>query len=325
MTNALYDVLVIGAGPSAYTAALYAARNNRKVLVCHGMGPSGQLSSTKEVENFPSYPDGIMGPDLVYRCYEQATKCGAETKDAMVTRLRKEADGSFAVTAEPTDGTAAVELQARTVIVASGADARRLGCPGEEQYWTKGVSACAVCDGALPIFRNKPVLVIGGGDTAMEEAMHMTRYASKTYVVHRRDQFRASAVMQKRVLGSEKIEVVWDSVLEEICGDGNLCKSAKVKNVKTGEVTEIECAGVFFAIGHTPNTQFLRDSGAEFAKVLDSEAGHMIVQPGTSITAVDGLFASGDVADKRYRQAITAAGSGCMGALDAEHYLSARD
>ena len=258
--------------------------------------------------------------------FPQATKCGAETLDAMVTKLEKTEDGNFIVTCDENfDGSGDKKVTARAVIVASGADAKRMGVPGEEEYWTKGVSACAVCDGALPMFRNKPVIVIGGGDSAMEEATHMTRYASTTYVLHRRDKFRASAVMAKRVLNNPKISILWNSVLEEIVGDGKQCSGARITNVVTGETTVVDAAGIFFAIGHVPNTQFLRNSGAPFSEVLDNDAGHMVVEPGTSVTTVPGLFASGDVADKRYRQAITAAGSGCMGALDAEHYLSAQD
>lgn len=309
------DLVIIGSGPAGYTAAVYAARANVKHVLFEGFfsGPAGgQLMTTTEVENFPGFPDGITGPELMENVRNQAKRFGTvfHTEDV------KEVDFSqrpFTVVGSEHS------YKAQSVIIATGATAKKLDVPGtrEGELWGKGVSACAVCDGAMPLFREKPLFVIGGGDSAMEEAIFLTKYGSKVFIVHRRDELRASKIMGQRAMEHPKIEILWDSVIDEVKGE-SVVSSVVIKNVKTGEMEEKEAGGVFFAIGHKPNTDFLK------GQLPTDEAGYLKVKAGTSLTDVEGIFAAGDVHDPHYRQAITAAGSGCMAALDAERFLSAK-
>lgn len=310
-------IIVVGSGPAAHTAAIYAARAELQPLMFEGfmaggVAAGGQLTATTEVENFPGFPEGISGPDLMIRMREQAVKYGTRIVTETVERVDLSGPPHKVVAAGK-------EYSARSVVIATGATARRLAIPGEEGYWQKGISACAVCDGALPIFRQKSLVVIGGGDTACEEASFLTKFASKVYMLHRRDELRASKAMQKRVLENPKIEVVWNTVAVEAVGETFL-SGVKARNVKTGEERLIEASGLFYAIGHTPNTGFL---GGQLAT---DEVGYLVLpQPGSTGTAVAGVFACGDVQDRVFRQAVTAAGSGCMAALEAERYLSEAD
>jgi len=310
----MQNVIIIGSGPAAHTAAIYAGRANLQPLMFEGLmaggiAAGGQLTTTTEVENFPGFPEGISGPDMMVRMREQSVKCGATIKTVTVDKIDLKSKPFKVFAGSET-------LQAKTVIIATGATAKRMNLPGEERLWQRGISACAVCDGALPIFRDKTLAVIGGGDSAVEEATHLTKYGRKVYIVHRRDELRASKAMQKRAFANEKIEVVWDSIPLEALGD-KVFSGLKIKNVKSGEERVLEAGGLFYAIGHAPNTGFL-DSQLD----LD-ETGYILTKPGTTQTSVKGVFACGDVQDKRYRQAVTAAGTGCMAALEAEHYLSA--
>ncbi|KAK9164780.1 hypothetical protein Syun_005682 [Stephania yunnanensis] len=308
-------VCIIGSGPAAHTAAIYTSRAELKPILfegwmANGIAPGGQLTTTSDVENFPGFPDGILGLDFMDRCRNQSLRFGTQILTETVTRL----DLSSSPFKVYTD---ANTVEADSLIIATGAVAKKLNFSGSEQYWNRGISACAVCDGAAPIFRNKPLAVIGGGDSAMEEANFLTKYGSKVYIIHRRDAFRASKIMQGRALGNPKIEVVWNSVVEEAYGEGerDLLGGLKVKNVVSGEVQDLKVNGLFFAIGHEPATKFL-DGQLD----LDSD-GYVLTKPGTTLTSVRGVFAAGDVQDNKYRQAVTAAGSGCMAALEAEHYL----
>jgi len=307
------NIIIIGSGPAAHTAAIYAARANLTPLLFEGLmaggvAAGGQLTTTTEVENYPGFPEGISGPDLMAKMRGQSVRYGTRIKTITIDKVDL-SKRPFLVTA----GNETFESKA--VIIATGATAMRLNLPGEERLWQKGISACAVCDGALPIFRNKVLLVIGGGDTAAEEALYLTKYASKVIMLVRRDVFRASKVMQERVFANTKIEVRWNTNAVEVIGDTALT-GVKTKNNKTGEEGVIEAGGLFYAIGHQPNTSFL---GGQLE--LD-ETGYIKTVPGSTKTSRDGIFACGDVQDKVYRQAVTAAGTGCMAALEAERFLS---
>jgi thioredoxin reductase (NADPH) len=301
------DVVVLGSGPAGYTAALYAARANLRPLVLKGLEAGGQLMLTTEVENYPGFPDGIMGPELMDAMEKQAARFDAEIVAQSATRVDL-SERPFRVWAGDH------EWRARTLIVSTGASAKWLGVPGEETLRGRGVSACATCDGFF--FRDRELLVVGGGDTAMEEATFLTKFASAVTIVHRRDEFRASKIMQERALSNPKIGVIWNTVVDEILGDGAVT-GARLRNVETGEVTDVRTDGVFMAIGHTPNTELL-------AGQLDlTSAGYVLVDEPTTRTSVPGVFAAGDVTDVIYRQAVTAAGQGCKAAIDAERFLEA--
>ncbi len=305
-------VVVIGSGPSGYTAAIYAARAMLQPLLFEGFmsGTSGgQLMTTTDVENFPGFPEAVSGPDLMAKMRQQAVRFGTEVvaEDVLTVDCSKR---PFLVRGSSR------EVNAHALIVATGAMAKRLDVKGTKdgEFWQKGVSACAVCDGALPIFRNKDVYVIGGGDSAMEEALYLTRYASRVFIVHRRSALRASKIMADRALRHPKITVLWDSVVEEVGGD-TLLRQVTIKNVKSHGVEIRPAAGLFFAVGHEPNSSFLG------GQVELDQKGYIKVVPGTCRTSVPGIFAAGDVQDYMYRQAITAAGSGCMAALEIEREL----
>jgi len=301
------DLIIIGSGPAGLTAAIYAARADLKPLVIEGLQPGGQLTITTEVENFPGFPEGIQGPELMDRMRQQAMKFGSEHLYELVTRV----DFSrrpFQV------WTGDVKHEARSIIVATGASARWLGMESEKRLQGRGVSACATCDGFF--FRDMKVAVVGGGDSAVEEATFLTRFAREVVIVHRRNELRASPVMRERAAGDPKVSFLWDSVPEEILGD-DVVTGMKVRNVKTGEVSTVPLDGVFMAIGHTPNTEVFKGQ-------LDLDGkGYVKVDRMTS-TNVEGVFACGDVVDTRYRQAISAAGWGCMAALDVQHWLAAQ-
>lgn len=298
-------VLIVGSGPAGLTAAVYAARADLQPLMIEGMERGGQLMLTTDVENYPGFPDGIMGPDLMEQMRKQAERFGTRIMSSDVTGVDF-SQRPFTVSVGQDTYTA------QSIIISTGASARWLGVEGEDQLRGFGVSACATCDGFF--FRDKELLIVGGGDTAMEEAIFLTKFASKVTVVHRRDEFRASPIMVDRVLEHPKIDVLWDSVIVEIVGD-TLVTGAKIRNVKTDEVTDFAADGIFVAIGHTPNTKV-------FNGALDlDETGYILTEPGTTATSVEGVFAAGDVTDKIYRQAVTAAGMGCQAALDAQRWL----
>ena len=300
------NVVIIGSGPACYTAAIYTARANLNPLLIEGLEVGGQLSITTMVDNFPGFPEGIMGPALMEDMKKQAERFGTEYLPGMVTQVDL-SHNPFRVFTD--DG----ETQTRTVIISSGASARLLGLESEKKLIGYGVSTCATCDGYF--FRGKEILVVGGGDSAIEEATFLTKYASKVTLVHRRDQLRASKIMQDRAFKNPKIDFVWDTVVEEIYDiNAKTVKGVKLRNLKSNEVTDFKCEGVFVAIGHVPNTQIFRG-------LLEMDAnGYIVTHDGTK-TSVPGVFAAGDVQDHVYRQAISAAGTGCMAGMDAERYL----
>lgn len=312
MSDRVEKLVIVGSGPAGHTAAIYSARANLSPLMFEGfmaggVAAGGQLTTTNDVENYPGFPEGINGPEMMDLFRRQSLRFG--------TRILTETVEKVDLSRRPFRVmTSSGETLTETVIVATGATARRLGIPGEELFWQQGISACAVCDGALPIFRNKVLMVIGGGDTAVEEATHLTKFGTEVIVVHRRDTLRASKIMQQRLLSHPKIRMRWDSVAEEALGDDAL-KSVRIRNVKSNETDVVEAEGLFYAIGHVPNTGFL-DGQLE----LD-DAGYVVTTPGTTRTSVEGVFAAGDVQDKVWRQAVTAAGTGCMAALEAERFL----
>ncbi len=301
----MHNVVIIGSGCAGLTAAIYAARANLAPLVIDGHEPGGQLSLTTHVENFPGFPDGIMGPELIENMRKQAQKFGTEFKAGVISEVD--------LTQRPFKIVAGKDTyEAQTLIVAAGASARLLGLPNERELIGHGVSTCATCDGYF--FRGKAIAVVGGGDSAMEEANFLSRYASRVYLIHRRKEFRASKIMIDRVKANEKVELVTPGVVEEIVASNGLVEGVQVKNPESGEIRKIELHGVFVAIGHDPNTTVFK------GKLEMDTNGYLIAKHG-SVTQVPGVFVAGDVQDHRYRQAVTAAGSGCMAALDAEKFL----
>ena len=297
------NVIILGSGPAGLTAALYAARANLQPLVLKGIDAGGQLMLTTDVENYPGFPDAILGPELMERMEKQAARFDAELLHQAASRVDL-SSRPFAVWSGDE------EWRARTLIVATGASARWLGVPGEDRLRGRGVSSCATCGF---FFRGQELVVVGGGDSAVEEATFLTRFATKVTIVHRRGELRASKIMQERAFANEKIEFVWDSTVQEILGNGSV-SAARLRNVKTGALTDVAAGGVFVAIGHTPNTEL-------FQGQLEMNQGYIAVREPTTRTSVEGVFAAGDVVDFTYRQAITAAGMGCQGAMDAERFL----
>lgn len=304
------QVVIIGSGCAGWTAAIYTARANLNPLLITGQQPGGLLTTTSSVENFPGFQNGIEGTALMMEMQEQATRFG--TRIQYLSRVES-VDFSSNPLKVTVDGKT---VEARSVIVAVGAGHRHLGVPGEHELENRGVTYCATCDGALPIFRNQPLVVVGGGDSACEEASYLTRFASQVYLIHRRDALRASKIMAERTLANPKITPVWNSVVEEVLDvTQNRVTGVRLKNIVTDEVSTLDCAGLFVAVGHTPNTQIFR------GQLAMDEAGYLILGEG-SRTNIPGVFAAGDCADSVYRQAITAAGMGCAAAIDAERWLA---
>jgi thioredoxin reductase (NADPH) len=299
------DVVILGSGPAGLTAAIYTARANLAPVVVEGLKAGGQLMDTTDVENYPGFPQGVMGPDLMENFKQQAERFGTTFVRGDATRVDLKSRPMTVSTDEET-------IEAKAVIIATGASPLELGLPGEKEYAGRGVSYCATCDGFF--FREKEIVVVGGGDTAMEEALFLTRYGKRVTVVHRRDELRASKIMADRAKANEKIEFLWDSVVEEVVGDGTKVRSMRVKNVKTGEISERSCEGFFVAIGHRPNTELFRDL------LPTDDQGYLTPGKG-SFTELEGVFMAGDVHDHHYRQAVTAAAAGCMAAIDCERWL----
>ena len=303
-------VLIVGSGAAGYTAAIYASRANLKPALVRGIQPGGQLTITTDVENYPGFAEAVQGPWLMDQIHEQAKNVGTEMFEDTIVEADLSARPFRAV------GDSGAVYTGDTLIIATGASARWLGLESEQKFSGYGVSACATCDGFF--FREKPVVVIGGGNTAVEEALFLTNFATKVSLIHRRDELRAEKILQDRLFGNDKIEPVWDSVLEEVLGADNPpgVTGARIKNVKSGEVSELSVEGIFIAIGHDPNTELFKGQ-------LDmDDDGYIITAPDSTATSVPGVFATGDVQDKVYRQAVTAAGTGCMGALEAERFLA---
>ena len=306
----LSKVLIVGSGAAGYTAAIYASRANLKPALVRGIQPGGQLTITTDVENYPGFSETVQGPWLMDQIHEQAKNVGTEMFEDTIVEADLSARPFRAV------GDSGAVYTGDTLIIATGASARWLGLESEQKFSGYGVSACATCDGFF--FREKPVAVIGGGNTAVEEALFLTNFATKVSLIHRRDELRADKILQDRLFGNDKIEPVWDSVLEEVLGADNPpgVTGARIKNVKSGEVSELSVEGIFIAIGHDPNTELFKGQ-------LDmDDDGYIITAPDSTATSVPGVFATGDVQDKVYRQAVTAAGTGCMGALEAERFLA---
>jgi len=300
-----HDVIIIGAGPAGYTAGIYCSRARHDTILISGLLPGGQLMNTTDVENYPGFDEGIMGPDLMQIMRKQTENMGTKIIDDVVTNVDF-SQNPFKVS------TASTNFEAKTVIVCTGATPRKIGIEGEQTFAGKGVSYCATCDGAF--FRDQELAVVGGGDSCMEEATFLTKFASKVHIIHRREEFRASKIMQERALNNEKIIVHWNSTVADIKGDQKV-QQVILKDTKTGEETSMDMAGVFVAIGHEPNTELFKNQ-------LDlDENGYIVLNKNTQ-TSVDGVFSAGDVHDHRYRQAVTAAGYGCMAAIDVDKYLS---
>ena len=307
------NVVIIGSGPAGYTAAIYGARANLKPILFEGLQaggvPGGQLMTTTEVENFPGFPEGITGPELMTRMKAQAERWGAEcyTEDVIKVDLSQR---PFKVSS------AEREFKTQSIIIATGATAKRLELPSEKTYWNRGISACAICDGASPLFAGEELVVIGGGDSAVEEAVYLTKYGSQVNLLVRRGELRASKAMQERVLNNPKVTVHWYTEAVDVLGDGDRMTALKVRNNQTGEERDLAARGLFYAIGHQPNTALFR------GQIELDEVGYVVVKPGTVVTSIEGVYAAGDVQDHEYRQAISAAGTGCMAALSAERWLS---
>ena len=300
-----YDVIIIGAGPAGYTAGIYCSRARHSTLIISGLLPGGQLMNTTDVENYPGFDEGIMGPDLMLTMRKQAERMSTIIIDDVVVNVDFRSRPFKILTASE-------EYDAKAVIVCTGATPRKIGIKGEQTFSGKGVSYCATCDGAF--FRNQDIAVVGGGDSCMEEATFLTKFASKVHIIHRRDTFRASKIMQERALDNEKIQVHWNSVIDDIKGDQKV-QQVILKDTKTGETSSLDMGGVFVAIGHEPNTELFKNQ-------LDMDENGYIIQKENTETSVKGVFTAGDVHDHRYRQAVTAAGFGCMSAIDVDKYLS---
>ncbi|WFD23383.1 hypothetical protein MEQU1_002072 [Malassezia equina] len=313
-----HNVVIIGSGPAGHTAAIYLARANLSPVMfegflANGVAAGGQLTTTTDIENFPGFPDGIGGSEIMDKFRAQSVRFGTTIHTETISKV----DFSSRPFKLWREGHEDEEPElAKTVIIATGASARRMHLPGEETYWQSGISACAVCDGAVPIFRNKPLAVVGGGDSAAEEATYLTKYASHVFVLVRRDELRASFIMAKRLLSHPKVTVLFNTVVTEAKGDGELLTAIRTKDTKTGEEKDLQVNGLFYAIGHIPATSIFQGQ-----MDLDSD-GYILTKPGTSLSSVHGVFAAGDVQDKKYRQAVTSAGSGCIAALDAERLLA---
>ena len=305
--------LIIGSGPAGYTAAIYAARANMFPVLYQGTQPGGQLTTTNEVENFPGYPDGITGPAMMLELQAQAERFGSDVRDGWVTKV----DFSGPIHKVWINGTK--EIHCETVVISTGASAKYLGLESEQKYLNLGggVSACAVCDGFF--YRNQEVVIVGAGDSACEEAHYLSKLCTKVTMLVRRDEFRASKIMAKRVKNTENIEILFNTETEDVLGDGQVVTGVRAKNNKTNAITDIPATGFFVAIGHKPNTDIFQD----FLNL--DETGYIVNTPGSSKTNIDGVFVSGDAADHVYRQAVTAAGTGCMAALDAERYLASKE
>ena len=301
------QVIIIGTGPAGLTAALYTARANLEPVVYQGMEPGGQLTTTTDVENYPGYPEGVMGPAMMQDFERQAARFGAELRFGTITEVDFSQRPFKLVADEKTP------LLAEAVIISTGASAKYLGLPNEQRLLGRGVSACATCDGAF--FRNEEIAIVGGGDTAMEEALFLTRFASRVYVIHRRDELRASQIMQDRAFANEKITFLWNTVIDDILGV-NAVEGVLIRDVNTGEQRTLPVTGFFVAIGHQPNTDLFKDW------LEMDDVGYIVTKSGSTHTTVEGVFASGDAQDKVYRQAVTAAGTGCMAAIDAERWLA---
>ncbi|WP_422004470.1 thioredoxin-disulfide reductase [Roseivirga pacifica] len=311
MTTEKIKVLIIGSGPAGYTAAVYASRAGLNPVMITGGQPGGQLTTTNDVENYPGYPEGINGPQMMMDFQKQAERFGTDIRYGLVTKVDFSGYPHKVIVDDKH------EIEAESVIISTGASAKYLGLPSEETYANKGVSACAVCDGFF--YKGQNVAVVGGGDTAAEEATYLANLCPKVYLLVRRDELRASQIMQERVLNTPNIEVLWNTEAEEVLGDDTGVTGVRVVNNQTKETQDLDVKGFFVAIGHQPNTEIFKD-------YLDmDEAGYLVVKPGSSKTNVEGVFATGDAADKIYRQAVTAAGTGCMGALDAERFLAEKE
>lgn len=316
-----HRVTIIGSGPAAHTAAIYLARAEIKPtlyegMLANGIAAGGQLTTTTDIENFPGFPNGIGGSELMEQMKKQSERFGTE----IITETISKVDLSkrpFKFWTEWNEDSEPNTTDA--IIMATGASAKRMNLPGEDTYWQQGISACAVCDGAVPIFRNKPLAVIGGGDSACEEALFLTKYGSKVYMLVRRDELRASTIMQKRVQANDKLEILWNTEGVSAKGDGKLLNALEIVNNKTNKRSDLPVNGLFYAIGHIPATKIVQD------QVKTDDNGYILTNAGTTETSVPGLFAAGDVQDHRYRQAITSAGTGCMAALDCEKFLSEQD
>ncbi|AHM58567.1 thioredoxin reductase [Flammeovirgaceae bacterium 311] len=310
MTQEHIKLLILGSGPAGYTAAIYAARAGMKPVMYMGDQPGGQLTITNDVENFPGYPDGINGPQMMIDFQQQAERFGTDVRTGLATNV------DFSGYPHKVTIDDKHEIIAESVIICTGASAKWLGLPSEQRLNGRGVSACAVCDGFF--FRNQEVVVVGGGDTAAEEATYLSKLCKKVYLLVRRDEMRASRIMQQRVLNTKNIEVIWNTETLEILGEEDV-EAVKIRNILTGEEAEIKAQGFFVAIGHKPNTDI-------FSGYLDmNESGYILTVPGTSRTNIEGVFAAGDAQDFIYRQAVTAAGTGCMAALDAERFLASKE